>query len=70
MFHFNPLKAKGQRFVIDSKEPSIPLGEFMYHENRFKVIKAKDPQLAEEFLQLAEEQRATRWDRLVTLKGL
>jgi pyruvate-ferredoxin/flavodoxin oxidoreductase len=70
LFHFNPLKAKGQRFVIDSKEPSIPLGEFMYHENRFKVIKAKDPQLAEEFLQLAEEQRATRWDRLVTLKGL
>jgi pyruvate-ferredoxin/flavodoxin oxidoreductase len=70
LFHFNPLKEKGQRFVIDSKEPSIPLSEFMYHENRFKIIKAKDPQLAEKFLHQAEEMRATRWDRLVTLKGL
>ena len=70
LFHYNPLKPKGQRFVIDSKEPSIPLSEFMYHENRFKIIKAKDPELAEHFLQQAEEMRATRWDRLVTLKGL
>ncbi len=70
LFHYNPSKPKGQRFVIDSKEPSIPLSEFMYHENRFKVIKAKDPALAEEFLHRAEEQRANKWDRLVTLKGL
>ncbi|MDE3234330.1 MAG: pyruvate:ferredoxin (flavodoxin) oxidoreductase [Bacteroidota bacterium] len=70
LFHYNPLKPKGQRFVIDSKEPSIPLSEFMYHENRFKVIKAKDPVLAEAFLHQAEEARTNKWDRLVTLKGL
>jgi pyruvate-ferredoxin/flavodoxin oxidoreductase len=70
LFHYNPLKPKGQRFVIDSKEPSIPLSEFMYHENRFNVIKAKDPVLAEKFLQQAEAERNNKWDRLVTLKGL
>lgn len=70
LFHYNPLKPKGQRFVVDSKEPSIPLSEFMYHENRFKVIKAKDPELAEQFLHQAEEMRTTKWDRLMTLKGL
>lgn len=70
LFHFNPLKEKGQRFVIDSKEPSMPLSEFMYHENRFKIIKAKDPVLAEEFLDHAESARQNKWDRLVTLKGL
>jgi pyruvate-ferredoxin/flavodoxin oxidoreductase len=70
LFHFNPLKPKGQRFVIDSKEPTMPLSEFMYHENRFKVIKAKDPVQAEEFLHRAEENRQTRWERLQLLKGM
>jgi pyruvate-ferredoxin/flavodoxin oxidoreductase len=70
LFHYNPLKEKGQRFVIDSKEPTMALGDFMYHENRFNVIKAKDPELAERFLHQAENTRQTKWDRLVTLKGL
>ncbi|MDE3143792.1 MAG: pyruvate:ferredoxin (flavodoxin) oxidoreductase [Bacteroidota bacterium] len=70
LFHYNPLKEKGQRFVIDSKEPSIPLSDFMYHENRFNLIKAKNPELAEEFLHQAEAGRQNKWDRLVTLKGL
>ncbi|MFN4286315.1 MAG: pyruvate:ferredoxin (flavodoxin) oxidoreductase [Lacibacter sp.] len=70
LFHYNPLKPKGERFVIDSKEPTVPLSEFMYHENRFNVIKAKDPVLAEQFLQAAEEMRANKWHRLQTLKGL
>ncbi|HEX6916075.1 MAG TPA: pyruvate:ferredoxin (flavodoxin) oxidoreductase, partial [Chitinophagaceae bacterium] len=70
LFHYNPLKPEGQRFVIDSKDPSIPLRDFMYHENRFKVIQAKNPELADDFLQTAEEQKAIRWHRLHTLKGL
>lgn len=70
LFHYNPLKPKGERMVIDSKEATVPLSEFMYHENRFKIIKAKDPVLAEHFLEQAEEARAAKWDRLQTLKGL
>ncbi len=64
------MKEKGQRFVIDSKEPSVPLSEFMYHETRFNVIKANDPEMAEEFLHQAETARAAKWDRLETLRGL
>jgi pyruvate-ferredoxin/flavodoxin oxidoreductase len=70
LFHYNPMKPEGQRFVIDSKDPSIPLKDFMYHENRFKVIQSKNPELAEEFLVTAEAQKAARWHRLHTLKGL
>lgn len=70
LFHYNPLKSKGQRFVIDSKEPTLPLSEFMYHENRFNVIKAKDPQLAENFLHQAEQARNMKWEKLETLRGL
>jgi pyruvate-ferredoxin/flavodoxin oxidoreductase len=70
LFHYNPLKPEGQRFVIDSKDPSIPLQEFMYHENRFKVIQANNPELAQQFLETAEAQKATKWHRMHTLKGL
>ncbi|HLO83066.1 MAG TPA: pyruvate:ferredoxin (flavodoxin) oxidoreductase [Chitinophagaceae bacterium] len=70
LFHYNPLKPKGERFVIDSKQPSMPLSEFMYHENRFNVIKAKDPELAEHFLAQAEEEKNAKWDRLNLFKGL
>jgi len=70
LFHYNPMKPKGERFVIDSKQPTLPLSEFMYHENRFNVIKAKDPQLAETFLNLAEEQKNAKWEKLNLFKGL
>ena len=70
LFHFNPLKPKGQRFVIDSKEPTLPIKDFMYNENRFKVIKAKNPDLAEQFLLQAESDRNSRWQKLQILSGL
>lgn len=70
LFHYNPMKPKGERFVIDSKEPSLPLSEFMYHENRFNVIKAKDPALAERFLHQAEEEKTAKWEKLQLFRGL
>ncbi len=70
LFHYNPTKPQGQRFVIDSKEPMMELGDFMYHENRFKVIKANNPELAEDFLHHAEQAKVTRWERLQALTGL
>ncbi|HVS98202.1 MAG TPA: pyruvate:ferredoxin (flavodoxin) oxidoreductase [Puia sp.] len=70
LFHYNPSKPQGQRFVIDSKEPSLPLADFMYRENRFNLIKAKDPALAEKFLAEAEVATKDRWARLRTLTGL
>jgi len=70
LFHYNPLKPRGERFVVDSKDPSMPLSEFMYHENRFNVIKAKDPELAARFLVQAEDAKVSKWERMHTLKGL
>jgi len=70
LFHYNPMKPRGQRFVVDSKDPSLDLSEFMYHENRFNIIKAKDPELAARFMDQAQEAKVSRWERLETLKGL
>lgn len=70
LFHFNPMKPKGERFVIDSKEPSIPLSDFLYHENRFNVVKNSDPELGAEFLITAEHEISHHWEKIMSLKGL
>jgi pyruvate-ferredoxin/flavodoxin oxidoreductase len=56
--------------VLDSKAPTLPLGEFMYNENRFNLIKAKDAELADSFLHEAEHDIHDRYERLNLLKGL
>ena len=70
LFRYNPLKEKGQRFVLDSKEPSIQLDEFLYHENRFATIKNNYPEKAAEFLAMANEGMHQRWERIAVLKSL
>ncbi|NNV58017.1 pyruvate:ferredoxin (flavodoxin) oxidoreductase [Panacibacter sp. KCS-6] len=70
LFRYNPLKEQGKRFVLDSKDPSVPLEEFLYHENRFATIKNNYPEKAHEFLDLANDGIKTRWDRIQALKSL
>ena len=70
LFRFNPLKEQGQRFVLDSKDPSVPLDEFLYHENRFATIKNNDPDKAAEFLEMANSGMRLRWERIQALKNL
>jgi pyruvate-ferredoxin/flavodoxin oxidoreductase len=70
LFRYNPLKEQGKRFVLDSKDPSISLGEFMYNENRFSTIKNNYPEKGVEFLALANESMKQRWERIQALKAL
>jgi pyruvate-ferredoxin/flavodoxin oxidoreductase len=55
LFRYNPLNPPGKRFMLDSKEPSLPLKEFMYKEGRFSILLKQNPQLAEQLLKQAEE---------------
>jgi pyruvate-ferredoxin/flavodoxin oxidoreductase len=70
LFRYNPLKEKGQRFIIDSKPPSVALNEFLYQENRFATIKNNYPDKAAEFLNLANEGVKQHWEKLEALKNL
>lgn len=70
LFRYNPLKERGQRFVVDSKDPSIPLDEFLYHENRFATIKNNDPEKGTEFLAMANNAMKSRWEKMEALKAL
>jgi pyruvate-ferredoxin/flavodoxin oxidoreductase len=70
LFRYNPTKEKGQRFSLDCKNPSLPLEEFLYHENRFATIKNNDPARGAEFLQLANAGILRRWETIEALKML
>lgn len=70
LFRYNPLKEKGQRFVLDSKDPSIPLDDFLYNENRFATIKNNYPEKAVDFLTMANDGMHQRWERIQALKAL
>lgn len=70
LFRYNPLKARGERFSLDCKEPSLALQEFLYNETRFSVLTRQDPEHAAELLLEAENGVANRWERLLALKAL
>jgi len=70
LFRFNPMNEKGKRFMLDSKDPSIPMEDFLYNENRFATIKNNFPEKAHEFLDQANEGMHTRWEKLLSFKDL
>lgn len=70
LFHYHPYKQKGERFTLDSKEPTLTAGDFMYTENRFELIRTNNPARAEDFLHREEMEIANHWERLLTLRGL
>jgi len=56
------LRAAGKKpFVLDSTRPTIPLREYAYNENRYKVLVKSDPEEAERMMQMAQETVNRRW---------
>ena len=70
LFRYNPLKAKGERFSLDSKEATLPLKDFLYNETRFSTLVRTGPEHAALLLEQAEKGVSKRWDRLMALKSL
>jgi pyruvate-ferredoxin/flavodoxin oxidoreductase len=63
LYRYNPeLEKQGKRpLVIDSKEPTIPMEEYAYRENRYRALKASKPELAAELMKQAEADVKRRW---------
>ena len=70
LFRYNPSKPRGDRFSLDSKEPSLALKDFLYNETRFTVLTRQNPEHAAELLAKAEGGIINRWERLLALKSL
>ncbi len=63
LMHYNPeLKKEGQNpFVLDSKAPSIPLEEYIYAEDRYRILTYSKPEIAKEYHKRAQEEVLNRW---------
>ncbi|MGD9792478.1 MAG: pyruvate:ferredoxin (flavodoxin) oxidoreductase [Acidimicrobiia bacterium] len=48
-------------FHLDSKEPSIPLSDFVASEGRFAMLRRSDPEQADRLLSLAQSDVNERW---------
>ena len=63
LIRFNPDLAKEGKnpFQLDSKAPSIPLEEYTYNENRYKMLTRTMPEVAKKLLKEAQEGVLKRW---------
>lgn len=70
LFRFDPLKPKGKKFRLDSKEPSQPVSEFMYNETRFTRVVKDNAELGAELLKQAQEDVDSNWERLELYRNM
>jgi len=64
LYRYNPaLIAEGKNpLIIESKEPSIPVEQFMYNETRFRMLTQSDEERAEMLRKLAQRDVKSRWE--------
>ncbi len=64
LYRYNPsLVAEGKNpLILESKEPSIPIQQYMYNETRFRMLTQSDEARAEMLLKLAQADVKSRWD--------
>ena len=71
LYRYHPDRvADGEHALsLDSAAPRIPLGQYLYRENRFSMLAKSKPEAAKRLLQDAQrdaEQRRKRYERLAT----
>lgn len=69
LFRFDPGKEKGKRFTLDSKEPSIPLKDYLSTETRFSNVMKFNPEIATSLFDEAIENVKEKWLQLERMKA-
>jgi pyruvate-ferredoxin/flavodoxin oxidoreductase len=71
LFRFNPtLRLQGNNpLVLDSKEPTLPVSEYAYGENRYRILGMQDPELAARLIGQTEIDVKRRWSFLKHMAG-
>ncbi len=64
LMRYSPaLRDAGRKpFVLDSPRPSVALEDYIYNENRYRVLKRTNPEEAENLLRSAQELIRMRWE--------
>jgi len=72
LYRYNPeLREQGKNpLIIDSKDPSLPVADYIYSENRYRMLRTANPDLAAHLLQRTEEDVKRRWEFLKHVAAL
>ncbi|HYW69762.1 MAG TPA: pyruvate:ferredoxin (flavodoxin) oxidoreductase [Pyrinomonadaceae bacterium] len=65
LYRFNPaLESEGKNpFQLDSKDPKIPLQDYIYTEGRYRMLQRSDPEAAKALLTQAQASVNHRWEQ-------
>ncbi|NWF70541.1 MAG: pyruvate:ferredoxin (flavodoxin) oxidoreductase [Chloroflexi bacterium] len=63
LYRYNPEReAHGENpLVLDSRPPKLPVKDYMYMENRFRMLTLSKPEVAKQLLEEAQHDVQTRW---------
>jgi pyruvate-ferredoxin/flavodoxin oxidoreductase len=69
LYRYNPeLEAAGKNpLVLDSKDPTLPLADFAYGENRFQILKRSKPEVSEKLIESAQKSVSAKFKMLKLL---
>ena len=72
LYRFDPAResAGEHPFLLDSRQPSLPLREFAAQEGRYSLLARSKPDLAERLMTLAQEDVDERWRLYQQLAGV
>jgi pyruvate-ferredoxin/flavodoxin oxidoreductase len=65
LYRYDPqLADEGKNpFQLDSKQPSIPLKQYAYNENRYRILEQTDPETAAQLMEAGQETVNERWKK-------
>ena len=63
LMRYNPDLAKEGKnpLVLDSKEPSLPLKDYIYNETRYRMLLKSNPERAKSLLEQAQQNVHSQW---------
>jgi len=63
LYRYDPrLSSEGKNpFQLDSKQPALPLKDYIYTEGRFRILQQSDPPAAQRLLEQAQQGVHKRW---------
>jgi pyruvate-ferredoxin/flavodoxin oxidoreductase len=72
LYRYNPeLVAQGKNpLVIDSKDPTIQLSDYIYQENRYKMLQRANPDISKKYLDLAQKSVIAKFNLLKQMAAM
>jgi pyruvate-ferredoxin/flavodoxin oxidoreductase len=65
LYRYNPaLESEGKNpFQLDSRDPKVPLQDYIYTEGRYRMLQRSDPEAAKILLEQAQQSVNHRWQQ-------